>query len=402
MTLRASEHRILTLNAGSSSVKFAIDRLEAAAETRVAHGSIERIGLFNGRFRAVDERGPVDRSFEIPDHDRAMVVLLDWLSASSVGTPTAIGHRIVQGGPDLAAPTRLEPVMIARLRAIIPLAPNHLPGAIAVIEAASRVFPTTPQVLCFDTAFHRAMPAIAQRLPLPREWHDRGVRRYGFHGLSFEWAVEELRAANGDKVGGRVVIAHLGNGASLAAVDQGRAIDTTMGLTPLGGLVMGTRCGDLDPGTLIHLMREGRLTCDEAEELVGKRSGLLGISGTSSDMKDLLDREASDPAAAEAVEIFCRQARKHIAAMTASLGGIDTLVFTGGIGERSDVIRARIAGGLGFLGIAIDENENAAGKAVISTVESRVAVCVIAANEERIIARHTVRVIDGSRSPIPF
>jgi acetate kinase len=388
---------ILTLNAGSSSVKFALYQL-GNREQRSASGMIERIGLPDGRFRAMNNSETlVDEPGSYPDHEAALAVLFAWLRSISGGIAiSAIGHRVVQGGPRLTRPALVTAAILAELKSFIPLAPNHLPGAIAAIEAAERAYPTLPQVVCFDTAFHRSMPAIAQRLPLPREYFDKGVQRYGFHGLSYEYLAMELARIAPREVAGRVVIAHLGNGASMAAVQGGKAVDTTMGLTPLGGLVMSTRAGDLDPGVVLYLLRDAGLSVDQAEDLLAKKSGLLGVSGVSSDMKDLLERQAADPHAAEAVEIFCRQARKFAAAMTASLGGIDTLIFTGGIGEHAAEVRQRIAGGLGFLGVTLDAARNAASADVISSDASKVVVRVMKTNEEVMIARQTLALLPSS------
>lgn len=385
---------ILTVNAGSSSIKFALYRM-GDTEERLVSGMIDRIGLPGGRFRAANAtQSLLDRIDEFANHDAALVSLFQWLGNIPGGNAVAaIGHRVVQGGPRLTRPTRVTSEVIAELKAFISLAPNHLPGEIAAIEAARRAYPQLSQVACFDTAFHRAMPSLHQRLPLPREYFDRGILRYGFHGLSYEYIIQELRRVAGPEADGRVVIAHLGNGASMAAVSGGYAVDTTMGLTPLGGLVMGTRTGDLDPGVVLHLLREPGMSIDQVEDLLAKRSGMLGVSETSSDMKDLLDRQANDPRANEAVEMFCRQARKFVAAMAASLGGIDTLIFTGGIGEHAAEIRERIASGLGFLGVTIDRTRNELANDVISLDGSKVVVRVMRTNEELMIARQTTAFI---------
>jgi len=387
---------ILTLNSGSSSVKFALYRVGAAEELTVG-GSMDRIGVSDGTFRAVRGREVLtDQTLALPNHDAALTVLLRWLHDHRSGPPvTAVGHRVVQGGPHHTRPQQITPAVLDDLRRLVPLAPNHLPGEIAGIEAVARPFPQMPQVACFDTAFHRAMPELARRFPLPRHLFDEGVERYGFHGLSYEYIVEELRREAGAEASRRVVIAHLGNGASLAAVRDGRPVDTTMGLTPLGGMVMGTRCGDLDPGVVLYLQREKGMSPDAVDELLNKRSGLLGISDISPDMKDLLDRESSDPRAAEAVGLFCRQGRKFIAAMAASAGGLDTLVFTAGMGEHSPPIRARLCEGLDFLGVRIDPSRNAANAPIISPDGSPVTVRVMKTNEELMIARQTWQMMNA-------
>lgn len=390
----ASSQRILTLNSGSSSLKFALYRMDAG-EALLVTGSLERIGLSEGTFQARDGQRQrlIDECIPLADHVAALQRLFDWLRGHLQNEPlAAAGHRIVHGGATFTRPQGITPELLQTLRTLVPLAPNHLPSEIACIEAVARALPSLPQVACFDTAFHRAMPAVAQTYPLPQAIREAGVIRYGFHGLSYEYIVEELRRIDPQAADGRLVIAHLGNGASLAAVHQGRCVDTTMGLTPLGGLVMGTRCGDLDPGIVLYLLREKDLPIGQVDQLLNKQSGLLGLSGSSSDMKDLLD-EATDPKAALAVEVFCRQASKHAAAMAASLGGLDTLIFTAGIGEHAAPVRERMAARLAFLGLQLDPQRNAAHAPVISTGDSRVTVRVMPTNEELMIARQTWRCV---------
>src|SRR5262249_41571464 len=297
----------------------------------------------------------------------------------------AAGHRVVHGGPNHSSSERVDESLLAELRRLVPFAPLHLPSAIKGIEAVKARFPGMPQVACFDTAFHRSMPEVAQRFPLSRDLWDEGVRRYGFHGLSYEYIVATLGAA----ARGRLVIAHLGNGASLAAVLKGQPMDTTMGFTPTGGVMMGTRSGDLDPGVLIHLMQEKGYGPAELDELVNNRAGLLGVSGISPDMRTLLEQRDREPHAAQAVEMFCYQLRKHIAALTSVLGGLDTLVFTGGIGEHSAPVRWEVCQGLAHLGITLDPDQNAAHAEVISASRSACTVRVIPTNEDLMIARHT-------------
>lgn len=301
--------------------------------------------------------------------------LLDQLGDASF---VAAGHRIVHGGP-YRAPVQLSPALREALRELIPLAPNHLPGALAVVDALCRRRPELTQVACFDTAFHRSLEPVARRFPLPRAL---AIERYGFHGLSCEGIVRDL----GPAAAGRLIIAHLGNGCSMTAVKDGRSVDTTMGLTPLGGLVMGTRSGDLDPGILLHLLREKKMSIEDLDDLLARKSGLLGVSEVSSDMRDLL--ASPDPRATEAVALFCHQALKHAGGMAAVLGGLDTLVFTGGIGENAAPIRARLCDGLDFLGVRLDSARNAAHAPLISADDSPVDVRVMPANEERVIARH--------------
>jgi acetate kinase len=323
------------------------------------------------------------------DHAAALTAALDLVEEGALEKPDAVGHRVVHGGPDLDAPTRIDSRTRARLEWAIPFAPIHLPIELRVIDAVSARHPEMPQVACFDTAFHATLPEVARRLPLPRELFDVGIRRYGFHGLSYEYVVETIGAAQL----GRAVIAHLGNGASMAAVRDGKSIDTTMGLTPTGGLVMGTRTGDLDPGVLLYLMRSRGDDGAKLDALVNHESGLLGISGTTPDMKALLAARSTDPRAALAVDMFCAVARKTIGAFATVLGGLDSLVFTGGIGEHAPEIRAGICRGLEHLGVHLDPARNAAGGGAIEGEGAACAVRVVATDEEKMIARHVERAI---------
>jgi acetate kinase len=321
-------------------------------------------------------------------------MLLTWLQDNHPHDDlVAVGHRVVHGGSQYWQPQPVTPQLLETLRDLTPIDPDHLPQAIGAIEAVSHVLPELPQVACFDTAFHRRMPRAAQLYPLPRGFEDKGVMRYGFHGLSYEYIMRELETLDASAFRRRVIIAHLGNGASMVAVRDGVGIDTTMGFSPTGGLVMGTRSGDLDPGVMLYLLQVERLSPSEVSELVNKRAGLLGVSGTSSDMRDLLDREADDPRAAEAVDLFCYQARKHLGALVAALGGLDTLVFTGGIGAAAAPIRWRICTGLEYLGIQLDERRNKAHAPVISRAGSSMTVRVMQTNEELMIARHVQHLI---------
>jgi acetate kinase len=289
-------------------------------------------------------------------------------------------------------PALVTPQLLEELRRICPYDPDHLPGEIQLIETFRARFPTLPQVACFDTAFHTTMPRVAKLLPVPRRFDAMGVQRYGFHGISYAFLVEELaRVAGSEAAKGRVILAHLGNGASLAAVRDGKSVDTSMGFTPAAGLPMGTRPGDLDPGVAWYMMQSEHLTAAQFNQIVNRESGLLGVSETSSDMRDLVDRQAGDPRAAEAVELFCYQTRKWIGAFAAALGGLDTLVFAGGIGENGSEVRARVCSGLQFLGIDFDQARNSANNQVISTDASRVAVRVIRTDEELMIAREVSR-----------
>ena len=384
---------ILSLNSGSSSLKFALYRAEPADEKLLASGAVERISLTEGLLwvRSAD-RGDsllLERKEDFPDHEAAVDAVFGAAARLRLPEPGAVGHRVVHGGADHSAPERVDGRLLADLRALVPLAPLHLPGAVAGIEAVAARFPHLPQAACFDTAFHRRMPELAQRFALPGALWEEGVRRYGFHGLSYEYVLDAL----GDAARGRVLIAHLGNGASMAAVRDGVPVDTTMGFTPAGGFMMGTRSGDLDPGVLIHLMRERGWSADKIERLVTREAGLLGVSGLSPDMKTLLEARGQDPQAALAVDLFCYHARRHVGALTAVLDGLDTLVFTGGIGERAAAVRRRICEGLVHLGIEIDTERNQAHAGTISTPRSPCTVRVIPTDEDLMIARHTRRLL---------
>jgi len=391
-------HRILTLNSGSSSLRFALYQV-GPSERLEARGYLDRIGVGDGRFRLWDADGNTlfDRQVPLPNHEAALATLLEWLQDS--GEVSAVGHRIVHGGADYREPHFASPELLATLRKLVPFAPEHLPHEIAAIETIARRFPSARQVACFDTAFHRHMPERAQVYALPRDPRWEGLVRYGFHGISCEYIMTELRAQAGDEVAdGRVIVAHLGNGASMTAVRDGRSLDTTMGLTPTGGLVMGTRSGDLDPSVVLYLIAVGGLSAREAHHLLNHQAGLLALSGRTSDMRDLEEAQAHDPRAALAVDVFCYQARKHLAALAASLGGLDDLVFTGGIGENAPAIRRRVCEDLEFMGLRLGPALNEAGAPVISDAESRVTVRVIKTNEELMIARHVDRLLQTERS----
>ena len=393
--MNAGDQSILCLNSGSSSLKFALYRPQGAGEALLAAGAVERIGLAEGLLWVRDaDRGRsllLEQKEDLPDHEAAVDAVFAAAQRLRLPEPGAVGHRVVHGGPDHTAPERVDGRLLADLRALVPLAPLHLPGAVAGIEAVAARFPHIPQAACFDTAFHRRMPELAQRFALPGTLWEEGVRRYGFHGLSYEYVLDALE----DAARGRVIVAHLGNGASMAAVRDGAPVDTTMGFTPAGGFMMGTRSGDLDPGVLIHLMRERGWGADEIERLVTRAAGLLGVSGLSPDMKTLLEAREQDPQAALAVDLFCYQARKHVGALTAVLDGLDTLVFTGGIGERAAPVRRRICEGLAHLGIEIDAERNQAHAGTISTPHSPCTVRVIPTDEDLMIARHTRRLLSS-------
>jgi acetate kinase len=391
--------RLLTINTGSSSLKAALYRQrEDATEAPELRAEASRIGGRGGGLRLADARGETldERWDDLPDHAAALDALLDRLRDRGLDRDAlaTVGHRIVHGGGRYREPQRVTPEVVADLQALVPIDPNHLPQAIAAIEGVGRAYPAVPQVICFDTAFHSRMPRVARLYALPRELAEGGVVRYGFHGLSYEYVVGELRRVDREAYDGRVVVAHLGNGASMAAVRGGVGVDTTMGFTSTGGLVMGTRSGDLDPSVPLFLLEKRGLTPTEVSDLVNKQAGLLGVSGTSADMRDLLDREAYDERAAEAVALFCYQAKKFLGALAAALGGLDALVFTGGIGEHAARVRERICEGLGFLGIRLDLERNAAHAPVISGDDTAVTVRVVPTDEDLMVARHTRRLIE--------
>lgn len=389
-------HYILALNSGSSSLKFAVYEFDGARERLLLRGEAENIGAPSGHLwlRTADGSSIVDQLRPISDHQTAVQIALDELKKGKYPSPAAIGHRVVNGGR-LSAPQKITPQILTDLRNLVPLAPLHLPAEIKIMEAVASQAPQIPQVACFDTAFHRRLPELAQRFPLPRKLFDEGLRRYGFHGLSYEYVLQELGSA---AKGQRLVIAHLGNGCSLAAVRDGSPVDTSMGLTPTGGVMMGTRTGDLDPGVLIYLLREKGYDAARLERLVDAESGLLGVSELTSDMKTLLAKRDSDARAAEAVAMFCRSIRKEIGAFAAVLGGLDILVFTGGIGERAPAVREEICRDLGHLGVRLDPVRNNAEEDIISAAQSACLVRVVATNEELMIARHTRGVIFGNEA----
>ena len=391
--------RLLTINTGSSSLKAALYRMwEGAKETLELRAEASRIGDRGGGLRLADARGETldERQDGLPDHATALDALLSRLRDRGLDRDdfAAVGHRIVHGGDRYREPQRVAPEVLADLRALAPIDPNHLPQAIAAIEAVARAYPTVPQVVCFDTSFHSRMPRVARLYALPRALAEEGVVRYGFHGLSYEYVVGELRRVDREAADGRLVVAHLGNGASMAAIRGGVGLDTTMGFTSTSGLVMGTRSGDLDPSVPLFLLKERCLTPTEVSDLVNKQAGLLGVSETSADMQDLLEREAYDGRAAEAVALFCYQAKKFLGALVAALGGLDALVFTGGIGEHAAPVRERVCESLEFLGIRLDPDRNAAHAPVISSDAAAVTVRVLPTDEDLMVARHTRRLIE--------
>ena len=394
--MQADKSHILTINGGSSSIKFAM--FEAGGSLRrILDGAIDRIGLPMSTFKVKGSKLADNFSNEVmaSNHTVAVGVLMDWLEKHNGSDAlTAVGHRVVHGGPKYCEPQIINKEMIDTLLQLEAFDPEHLPEEILLTEAFHHRFPTLTQVACFDTAFHHDLPRVAQLLPIPRRYEAKGVRRYGFHGLSYAFLMEELnRLGKTGSAQGRVILAHLGNGASLAAVHDGKSVDTSMSFTPTAGVPMSTRSGDLDPGLLWYLNRTEKMTAKQFNEMVNFQSGLLGISETSPDMHDLLIQESKDVRAAQAVALFCYQVKKWVGAFAAALGGLDTLVFAGGIGENAPPVRTRVCEGLRFLGIDLDETRNAGNKGVISTDASRVTVRVIHTDEELMIARLVCHVL---------
>lgn len=385
----SSDRSILVLNSGSSSIKFALFGAEAALP-RLFAGALDRIGLSGGRFRAHGLPGErmIDDACDLADHDAALGVLMPAIEQHLTGHPiVAAGHRVVHGGAHYLDHQLVTAEMVSRLSEMAHLAPLHLPGNVAGMKALQNKRSDISQIACFDTTFHRSMPRIAQLTGLPREHFDEGIRRFGFHGLSYEYVVDALRQTGVAVEAERIVIAHLGNGASMCAVQGGRSIETTMGYSTLPGLLMGTRPGDVDPGIILHLLQRKGLTAEQVGSLLYERSGLLGISGRTSDMRELLSL-SDQPAVNEAIELFCYRARYHLAALTAALGGVDRVVFTGGIGAHAPLIRAKICDGLEYLGISLEPAANAADADVVSRPGSRVILQAMLSDEELVAARH--------------
>jgi acetate kinase len=383
---RGVEPVVLSLNVGSSSLKFALFRFSADGEMRIADGAIDRIGLDGTRLRLRRSDGPTyERDEHFANREAAIVAAFAAMKEQHLPDPGAVGHRLVHGGPRHFLPERVDHALLASLREVVRFAPLHLPTELDAIDVVAARFPGMPQVACFDTAFHERLPEVARRLPISRALHDEGVHKYGFHGLSYEYVVTKLGAA---RLGRRAILAHLGNGASMTAVLDGESIDTTMGFTPTGGLMMGTRTGDLDPGVLLYLLSAG-YDARRLQATVDEGSGLLGVSGTTSDMKALLERRGDDARCALAIDMFTYRIRKSIGAFVAALGGVDTLVFTGGIGEHAPPVRAECCRGLECFGIRLDAARNEASADVVSTADSPCSVRVVPTDEELMIARHT-------------
>jgi len=383
------DESILTINGGSSSIKFSLYKIEDPLQ-QIFAGQIENIGTPKAKLSSNSSVSEEKNSIPIKakDHSEAADNLIDWLEKQEgFGSIKAIGHRIVHGMSH-TAPELITPELLKELKKISAYDPDHLPEEIKLIEVFGKRYPLLKQVACFDTSFHTNMPAVAKLLSIPRRYYEKGIQRYGFHGLSYSFLMDELhRLAGRDIANGKVILAHLGSGASLAAVKDGRSIDTSMGFTPASGLPMSTRTGDLDPGVAWYLMQFEKLSPKEFSHLINHESGLLGVSEKSSDMRELMDVEDTNRNAKEAIELFCYQTKKWIGSFAAVLSGLDTLVFSGGIGEHSPEVRSKICDGLGFLGIELDEIKNMNNEAIISVEESSVTVRVITTNEEVMIAR---------------
>jgi acetate kinase len=402
-TLRSSTGPILVFNAGSSSLKFSLFRRDSTRSlTATVHGLIDGIGASpHVKIKGASEQVLYDKDLDaakVTDAAGALAILEPWLESHLSGEKlAAIGHRVVHGGPDFSQPVRVTPQILVELRKLIPLAPLHLPANLAPIEITSKKWPGVPQVVCFDTAFHRTMPAVAQLVPLPQELLGNGVRRYGFHGISYEYIASQLPEVTKDVAPeiaeGRIIVAHLGNGASLCALHQRKSVDTTMSFTVLDGICMGTRPGGLDPGVVLYLIQERKMSAREVEDILYHRSGLLGISGVSSDMRELL--KSTTPAAKLALDYFIYRIAKEMGALAAVLGGLDALVFTAGIGENSAPIRKRICEAAAWLGVSLDSQANEKASSRISAASSKVSAWIIRTNEELMIARHASKILNA-------
>jgi acetate kinase len=396
MHMTTQSSKILTLNSGSSSLKFSIYEMQPK-ESLICAGKVNRIGLPGSHLEISDGNHPLlKEQVDATDHAVAIHLILTKLQEQAIADElSAIGHRVVMGGPEHTAPQIVTPTLIEELEDLSRIDPPHLPAALKTIAAAQKFRPGIPQIACFDTAFHRTMPKIAQLYSFPRELSERfGIIRYGFHGLSYEYIHSELSRIDSEAACGKVIIAHLGNGASMVALDHGKSVETTMGFTPAGGLVMSSRTGDLDPGVLLYLLTQKQISMSELNALIYSKSGLAGISNLSSDMQDLIEKRESYPQAQEAIDLFCYQARKHLGALAAVLNGLETLIFTGGIGEHASLIRAQICDDLSYLGVSIDQTKNATHDPIISKSGNRVTVRVMKTNEELLIARHTDRILN--------
>ncbi len=381
--------RVLTLNKGSATLKSALYEVGNHDDLLLTM-AVAQADTSGGRLRIADQSGTtlLECAVDFAGSNTALQVMLGWLDERGfLSGLAAAGHRLVQGGPKHQDPQRITPQFLSELEQLAPLDPDHMPATIHAIRFIAKKFPELPQVACFDTAFHTSLPKVAQMYALPRGFYDHGIRRYGFHGLSYEYAMLELHVLEQELANGRVIIAHLGSGSSMVAIKEGKSVDTSMGFTPLEGLVMSSRSGDVDAGLLLYLLQQNKMSAEEISRLLNKESGLLGVSATSGDMKNLLDNR-QDARAAEAVELFCYRAKKYIGAYAAVLSGLDVLVFAGGIGENAPAVRKQICDGLAFLGVSLDNSCNEANAPLISTPESRVRVRVIRTNEDLMIMQH--------------
>jgi acetate kinase len=389
------QRRVLTMNRGSSTLKSAL--YEAGNREELLLSIIVDASGVSGTHLKIEEPNGTSLLNFLVDSEppsAALETMFAWLDEhgflSQLG---AAGHRLVHGGSQYAQPQRITPQFLSDVEQLVPLDPDHLPAAIRGIKFVAEKFPDLPQVACFDTAFHRSLPKVARMYALPRAFYDQGIVRYGFHGLSYEYIMSELQRLEGERSNGRVIIAHLGSGASLVAVKEGKSVDTSRGFTPLEGLVMSARSGDVDPGALLYLLEQKKISVKELDTILNKKSGLLGVSAKSGDMRVLLDEIQEDPRAEEAVDLFCYRVKKYIGAYAAVLGGLDLLVFAGGIGEHAPAVRQRVCDGLDFLGIRLDGAGNEANEALISVPQSRVKVRVINTNEDLMIVRHVRSVL---------
>lgn len=384
-------HFVLSVNVGSSGIKFALFKPQGHHTRETVRGSFKNIGQGSGMFTHVQNGVKSEEELSFKNHTDAILHLTGWIKKSFAAPVYCIAHRLVHGGDHYYQPKFITTGLLEGLKECIPLAPDHLPNALVAIETLALLFPDVPQVACFDTAFHHQLPVVAKTLPLSSNLNRPQLHRYGFHGISYEFITGQLKEVYPDFAHKKIVIAHLGNGASMAAIKNGHSVDTTMGFTPTGGLLMGSRSGDIDPGVLLYLLQQG-YTQPQLNDLLNHQSGLKGISGLSSDMQVLLDNQ-NNPAAKLAVDMFCYQAKKHLGALIAALGGIDVLVFTGGIGEAAAPIRSAICTGMEFAGIIANEQQNQSNSHLISAAGSPVAVHIIKTDEEKQLAQHALNLL---------
>ena len=389
------QRRVLTMNRGSSTLKSAVYEAGGSEELLLSI-TVDESGVSGSHLRIQEPNGTALLN-SLVDSERpsaALETMFAWLDQrgflSQIG---AVGHRLVHGGSKYAEPQRITPQFLSDVEQLVPLDPDHMPAAIRGIKFIAEKLPDLPQVACFDTAFHRSLPKVARMYALPRAFYDQGIVRYGFHGLSYEYIMRELQTLERERSNGRVIIAHLGSGASVVAVKEGKSVDTSMGFTPLEGLVMSTRSGDVDPGALLYLLEQKKISAKELDTILNKKSGLLGVSAKSGDMRVLLGEMQRDPRAEEAVDLFCYRVKIYIGAYAAVLGGLDLLVFAGGIGEHAPLVRERICDGLEFLGIHLGGPGNEGNAALVSAPQSRVKVRVINTNEDLMIVRHVRSVL---------